>query len=107
MPGKKVSVLFVSVLLISALSGKAQKMEIGLLAGGSGYMGDLNTDQYQRYTNLALGGLFRWNINPRNTVKLSFLHGTIQANDAKSTSSDHINRNLHFKSPLNEFSMQF
>lgn len=100
--------LFLLPAFLTAFSGAgAQKIEIGLLAGGSGYMGDLNPSRYQRYTDLAIGGLLRWNINPRNTVKFSFLHGTVQANDANSDDPYQESRNLHFRSPLNEFSAQF
>lgn len=70
-------------------------------------MGDLNSTEYQRYTDIALGGLIRWNINPRNTLKFSFIHGTVQANDANSESNYQADRNLHFRSPVNEFSVQF
>ncbi len=97
------------VLIFLAMAGnlRAQKVEIGLLAGASGYMGDLNPSHYQRYTHPALGALFRWNINPRNSVKLSFLHGTVQGNDASSGDPHQQARNLYFRSPLNEFSAQF
>src|SRR3546814_3123338 len=70
-------------------------------------MGDLNPSRYHRYTDLAFGGLLRWNINPRNTVKFSFLHGRVQGNDASSDDSYRISRNLNFRSPINEFSAQF
>lgn len=94
-------------LIASVSCAQAQKIEVGLLAGGSGYMGDLNSHNYQRYSHAALGALFRWNINPRNSVKLSFIHGTLQGNDATSGKPDQVERNLSFRSPINEFSAQF
>lgn len=107
MPGIAKSTGILLVLLASFHGAGAQKIEVGLLAGGSGYMGDLNTHNYQRYSHPALGALLRWNINPRNSIKFSFLHGTLQGSDASSGNPYQESRNLYFRSPLNEFSAQF
>ncbi|QEC50986.1 outer membrane protein with beta-barrel domain [Anseongella ginsenosidimutans] len=107
MPGIVKITGIVLILLLSFGEAGAQKIEVGLLAGGSGYMGDLNTHNYQRYSHPALGALLRWNINPRNSVKFSFLHGTLQGSDATSGNPYQESRNLYFRSPLNEFSVQF
>lgn len=103
----KVKFTGILVFLLAAGGAEAQKAEIGLLAGGSGYMGELNTHNYQRYSHPAFGALFRWNINPRNSIKFSFLHGTLQGSDATSGDPYQRSRNLYFRSPLNEFSAQF
>src|SRR3546814_10779884 len=95
MPGKVTITGMIMALLFVYGGAEAQKIEVGLLAGGSGYMGDLNPSRYQRYTDLAFGGLLRWNINPRNSVRFSFLHCRVQGNDARSDDSYRIRSEEH------------
>lgn len=103
----KTFLLFAFSFQLSAFCVQAQKFELGLHLGGAGYMGDLNPREYQRYTDPVLGGIFRWNINPRNTVKLSLTTGMVRGDDAKADNAYQTDRNLHFRSTLSEFSVQF
>ena len=45
------------------------KYEIGGLLGTSFYLGDANTNKLYKNSNLAGGVMFRYNINPRNSLK--------------------------------------
>lgn len=78
------------------------RSEIGLMAGGSYYIGDLN-QQHFKHTNLAAQLLYRYNINARLAYRLNFTYGKIEAYDSESKSAFNKNRNLSFQSDLFEF----
>lgn len=84
----------------------AQTWEAGVFAGSSGYMGDINPVKPYKFTDLALGAQVKRNFNGYWSVKLNFVQGKIQADDAKSSNSYQKKRNLNFYSPLSELSLQ-
>lgn len=80
--------------------------EIGVMLGGSYYIGDLN-DQHFALTQPAIGLAYRQNLNRRFTVKGTVWAGEIRGNDKENNvDTAKINRNLHFKSPIYELSGQ-
>jgi hypothetical protein len=82
-----------------------QYAEVGLFAGGSFYIGDLNAIPF-KFTQPAAGVVFRYNFNPRLAVRFSGLYGNIKADDALSASIAAQQRNLNFKSRIIEVSGQ-
>ena len=80
--------------------------EIGLFLGGSYYIGDLNQTKQFLFTKPALGVVFRYNINPRLSARANILIGTIEGHDSYSGSASQQQRNLNFKSPIDEVSGQ-
>lgn len=59
------------------------KMEIGGMLGGTFYMGDANTSQLYKNTNLAAGIVARYNINPRMAIKGNLNYGKISGDADK------------------------
>ena len=53
------------------------RAEIGLMGGTSFYIGDANPSKIFNKPGLALGGLVRYNINPRYTLKFSIMHAKV------------------------------
>jgi hypothetical protein len=108
---KKYFAILFSLLLIS-LTGSAQRpkdksAEIGIFLGGSYYIGDLNPlVHFGPMTKPAGGAVFRYNINPRLAFRANAFFGTLQADDAISSSAAQQQRNLNFKSKITEFSVQ-
>ncbi len=107
---KKHSFILIFILLAS-LSGNAQRhkksVEIGVFLGGSYYIGELNPIKHlDQFTKPAGGFVFRYNINPRLSGRASFLFGSIEGHDSFSNSPAAQQRNLNFKSPINELSAQ-
>lgn len=107
---KKHSFILIFILLAS-LSGYAQKhkksAEIGLFLGGSYYIGELNPVKHlNQFTKPAAGFVFRYNINTRLAARANFLVGSLEAHDSFLESSAAQQRNLSFKSPLQELSAQ-
>lgn len=89
-------------------TGKAysQNWEVGISAGGSGYMGDLNQHQFYKLTDLAVGGMVKKNFDGYWALKFSILRGTIRADDTWSKYEEQRNRDLNFHSPITEGSLQ-
>ncbi len=98
------------ICLITFISGIstvcAQALEFGIGAGGAGYIGDLNQDKLLKISGLSLGGYAKINIDPYWAIGLHYTYGKIKANDAESDNSQFRDRNINFKTPLNEVSLQ-
>ncbi len=80
--------------------------EIGIMLGGSYYLGDMN-DKHFDYMMPSGGIVVRKNIDRRITVKAEALLGYIRGDDNRNTDDTvKLNRNLHFRSPIYELSGQ-
>lgn len=78
--------------------------EVGLFIGCSYYLGDLNRNGHFNSLTRPAGGLvYRYNFNPRFSVKGNLFMGTLMGDDARSGVPAQEFRNLHFKSPVTEF----
>lgn len=107
----KIFIISFSCLLITAncwaQRPKDKSAEIGVFLGGSYYIGDLNPlVHFGPMTKPAGGVVFRYTLNPRFAVRANGFFGNVQADDALSTSAAQRQRNLNFKSKINEFSVQ-
>jgi len=96
--------LFFSV--ITYVNGFSQgfktSTEIGFFGGGSYYIGDLNPTKHFIYSKLAYGGIFRYNLSTRHSLRLNVTYGNIYGQDSKSSIDYQVNRNLSFKSSVLE-----
>lgn len=96
----------VIVFCILSTTLKAQYFEIGLFGGVSNYQGDLAPVAFvPAETHMSYGYFTRFNINKYFTVKASIYHGDISGDDLNSKNEWKIQRNLSFKSSLNEVSV--
>jgi hypothetical protein len=94
-------------LLFSNSSIQAQVVwEVGAKLGGAGYMGDLNPHNPLKISGLAAGAFVKANFDPNWGLGLHYMHGTIAGDDAKSNSQQFRDRNINFKTVLNEISFQ-
>jgi hypothetical protein len=90
-----------------AQHSKGKSSELGIFLGGSYYIGDINPlIHFGPMTKPAAGAVFRYNLNPRFALRANVLFGSIQADDAIAKSAAQQQRNLNFKSPVTEFSIQ-
>jgi len=95
-------------LVFGTFSLSAQKTgEVGVFLGGSFYLGDLNPNGFFKFTQPAIGVIYRYNINNRFSARLTGLIGTVEAFDNQSSYAYQQTRNLNFKSPIDEISGQF
>lgn len=77
------------------------RSELGIMAGGSYYIGDLNQVHF-RNTNLAGQLFYRYNIHTRLAYRLNFTYANVDASDAQSSRDVLVNRNLSFQSSIYE-----
>ncbi len=92
---------------------RAQRSELGGLAGMSFYLGDLNQKKlfdFKDHQVHASGGfLYRYNISPRFAIKADFIFGKLSAADSTSSrfkNADMSERNLNFTSKFTEFAVE-
>ncbi|MGV3545657.1 MAG: DUF6089 family protein [Pedobacter sp.] len=95
------AVIFTSLLSIKS---NAQTWELGLQAGGAGYMGDLNPTHPLKVSGLHLGAFVKANFDPNWALSFNYNNGKIKADDAKSNNEQFRQRNLSFSNKLHEFS---
>ena len=80
------------------------RSEIGIMGGGTYYIGDLNPIQHFKNTQPSLGILFRHSIHSRFSLRANVLYGSVKADDKESNVDLFINRNLSFNSTIFELS---
>lgn len=97
-------ILFFFGVLFSCLSSFSQKSEIGVFAGTSFYLGDLNPTTLFAKPQFAGGLLYRYNFTPRWALKANIIFANLQASDAETNKG--YERNLSFHSPITEISVQ-
>lgn len=72
------------ILFLSVFYGSSQTYEVGLFAGGANMIGDVGRTNYILPSDIAFGGLFKWNKSKRYAWRGSFIYGKITADDNKS-----------------------
>ncbi len=70
---------------------KAQTYEIGVWAGGSNVVGDVGKTNYINPTDIAIGGIVKWNRSSRHSFRASVIYAQLSGDDAK---SDDISRQI-------------
>jgi len=96
--------IFLSGLL--CLSSRAQiDIDLGITAGSSFYLGDINPDKLFHNSNFSYGCFVRFNApDARYSVRLNGLLATLQAADADSKNQYQKNRNASFETNIGEIS---
>ncbi len=110
--------LFIFVLCI-AQSIQAQRHEIGIFAGGANVIGDVGKGTYinpfptkaeadgKIILPIAIGGLYRFNINPFMGLRVNLTYAKVAAGDYRSSEQYKIDRNKHFNNNILEGSLVF
>jgi hypothetical protein len=63
---------------------KAQTYEVGIWAGGSNVIGDVGSTNYVNPSDLAIGGILKWNRSKRHSFRASLLYSRLGGDDLKS-----------------------
>ncbi len=96
--------------LLFPVWASAQHLELGILAGGANYLGDLSFNSqkiYMEETHFA-GGIFaRYNFNNHFALKLGANMSKVSGTDAHATTRAVTERNLSFESKITEGSLVF
>ncbi|MGB0914478.1 MAG: DUF6089 family protein [Crocinitomicaceae bacterium] len=96
-----------STLVFGQYHTGASRSELGVLVGGTYYLGDLNQFSQFRNTHLAGGLIYRYNVNPRLSVRANFTYGKVSAEDSKAKNDFQKERNLSFYSNIYELGAGF
>jgi hypothetical protein len=104
---KKLFLVLSSLYVWAYPSVAQQNYEIGVFLGCSFYLGDLNPAGFFKFSQPAGGLIYRYNINNRFSFRGNVLVGEVTASDNQSTSAFQQERNLNFKSPIDEASVEF
>ncbi|KAA2218492.1 type IX secretion system protein PorG [Maribacter flavus] len=71
--------------LMASMGLNAQMYEVGVFAGGANMIGDVGRTNYILPSDLAFGGVFKWNISKRYAWRGSLTYGKFTADDTKSS----------------------
>lgn len=81
-------VLAILFTLTTGQKAKGQTLEAGAFGGAAYYLGDLNPQKHFIESDLAYGGLLKYNLNQRLGISLSFTQANIKS-DAADYNADH------------------
>jgi opacity protein-like surface antigen len=91
---------------IACLHVDAQRLHVILNAGTSNYLGDLSAKVIDsKQTNMSFGIGAKYEITDNLFARAGFAFGKVEGNDAFSSKTDILNRNLSFQSSIQEFSV--
>ncbi len=76
---------------------KAQTYEIGLWAGGSNVIGDVGSTNYISPSDLAIGGIVKWNRSDRHSFRASLIYSQLSGGDEKSDDRSRELRGLSYE----------
>ncbi|QQL48480.1 type IX secretion system protein PorG [Mucilaginibacter ginkgonis] len=85
-----------------SFAAKAQLWEVGVNGGGAGYIGDLNQHNPFKMSGPAYGGFIKHNFTSHYSLKVQYMHGIIAGADSTSKYQEDYNRNLSFRTPIDE-----
>jgi hypothetical protein len=97
-----IAVIFFGQGILAQKENFKSRSTLGFLVGGSYYIGDLNEFGHFQNTNLSLGLVYRYYLNSRLELRLSYNYGKVEGHDADSDYGYHQLRNLSFESPIHE-----
>lgn len=95
-------IIFIFILFFSSKVSFSQittRSELGIIAGGMYYIGDLNDQMYWNIPSVGAGIIYRYTFNDRWVIKANAIYGEVS--QLKDNNPD---RNLGFKSPIFEIS---
>lgn len=92
------------IALLSLQYGHSQINELGLMIGGSNFIGDVGSTSYIAPNSLAFGGIYKWNRSKRHSYRFSALFTELSGIDNKSNDPSRIERDYEFNLTVLELS---
>ncbi|UMB59101.1 DUF6089 family protein [Lutibacter sp. A80] len=100
----KHNILLITFICITTTS-ISQIHEIGIMAGGSNYIGDIGSEKYINPNKLMGGLIYKWNVNPRISYRGTFTFSQLEANDKNSSNIARYNRGIKFTNSVKELAI--
>ena len=82
----------------------SQIYEVGIVYGGSNFIGDVGSTDFISPSDPVIGSILKWNRSPRHSFRFSLLSTNLHVKDRKSSDPRRIERDLNFSSKLLEIS---
>jgi len=102
-------ILLIVILILSGIQHlQAQrKADIGFFAGTSYYMGDINTNRQFYQPALAIGPLYRYNFNPRSSLRFTGIYHQLKGNDLDFTDPYKVARGASFSGSYIDLALMY
>ncbi len=100
----KNNILLIAFICITTTS-ISQIHEIGIMVGGSNYIGDIGKENYINPNSLMGGLIYKWNKNPRLSFRGTFTFAQIEADDKNSSNLARYNRGIKFTNSIKELAI--
>ncbi len=102
---KKIIIL---IFIVCSISINAQRSyDLGLWAGGSYYLGDINTSSHFKKIHFSGGVFLRYNYNSRTAIRGSLFYGTLSGVDQSSRYLYQKIRSYSFSTPILDLTGQY
>ena len=88
-----------------SLTTNAQRAEVGVVAGGASYIGDLNQNNLLKISGATAGVFAKANLTPFIGLGMHYNYGKIKGDDTKSKNQQFRDRALNFNTNLHEVSL--
>ncbi len=92
------------IVLFFVQSITSQTYEVGIMAGGANYIGDVGSTHYISPNDIAFGGIAKWNRSKRHAFRASFLYAELNGDDSKGDDRRK-QRGLSFNNSVKEVSL--
>ena len=80
----------------------SQFHELGAVIAGSNYIGDVGSDRYISPRNIAIGLLYRYNVNTRYSLRAGLSLATLFENENKTNDINRFRRRYEFENKIQE-----
>ena len=97
-------ILFITFICVTTTS-ISQINEIGIIVGGSNYIGDIGPESYINPNNFMGGVIYKWNKNPRIALRGTFSFTQLTSDDANATNNQRYLRGIRFTNSLKELAL--
>ncbi|WP_456462975.1 type IX secretion system protein PorG [Lutibacter sp.] len=97
-------VLLITFICVT-ITSNAQINEVGLFIGGSNYIGDIGPEYYINPNNIMGGVIYKWNMNPRISLRGTFTYAAIMSDDTNATNRERYFRGIGFKNSIKELAV--
>ncbi len=103
---KKISGILLLILLSLSVSGQ-RSADYGIIGGVTSYLGDINTNRLFYRPQPAGGFFYRYNLNPRQSIRANILMGGLKGYDSDFSNLFQTSRNNNFDGFVTEGAIQF
>ena len=97
--------VLVLLMLISVQLACSQTYELGVMGGGTNFVGDVGSTTYIAPNDVGFGVIAKWNRSKRHAFRFSFLYANINGDDSASNDPRSKERNYSFENTIKELSL--